>query len=451
MTALWLGSQESYNELKLGLERAHAAVLAGASEPEDTANTTTTGSVAVVGVSGPLSNSDSFLSWLMGYTSYPSIRNDLIFAMEDNNVASIVLNIDSGGGSPAGLADVSDLIRVIDRVKPVYTYSGGTMASAAYWLGSSARKVYVGPATVAGSIGVISTHMDYSKQLEKDGVTPTVLREGKHKALATPYEPLSDAARASIEAQMASLGDAFVAAVARNRNVSESVVRAKMGGGREFVGQDAVDVGLADGVTTLDALVAQLQRKHTRQEGDMARKTTRMLTPEAVALMQEGVAPELAVQAEVPPVTPETPVTELTTETPPTPDAAPTADPALALELETLRTDLADKDAEIVRLTSELASAQSKLQSVESNHTALRSIALGSIQRLQIGLGAPVLDCSGYPDEAVVQMQASLQAAFSKQFPVGGVVPTTVEEPETEAVTAPNGHRHLQAVRIGKK
>ena len=137
------------------------------------------GNVGVVSIKGPLTNSDSFWNRLFGITSYNDIRAAIIAAASDTEVNAILLDIDSGGGAVNGVMDTASLIRMVnDKVKPVVSFSDGTMASAAYWLGMSAGEVNVSRTAVAGSIGVITTHMEKSKMLKDEGTRSLLARVG---------------------------------------------------------------------------------------------------------------------------------------------------------------------------------------------------------------------------------------------------------------------------------
>src|SRR5574343_350481 len=161
------------------------------------------GDIGVISIAGPLNNTDSWKNEYIGATGYPEIRAALVHAAQQADVKAIVLDIKSGGGAVYGVTDTADLVAMIDqKVKPVHAYSDGMMASAAYWLGSSARSVDIGKVTEVGAIGVLTVHQDLSKMFSDMGVKVTVMRSGKYKALGNSFEPLSDAAKSELQAQL---------------------------------------------------------------------------------------------------------------------------------------------------------------------------------------------------------------------------------------------------------
>ena len=257
---IWAGTEQSLAAARAAELMAVAKLKAGfSSEGVDVPSLLSVqGSVGMVSIQGPLFNSK--MAEYFGLTTYAGIRRAMVAAANDPAVGQILLAVDSGGGAVSGVYDTAQLISAINaKVKPVTTFAGDIMASAAYWLGSAARKVYSGQMSLVGSIGVISAHIEYSKQMAADGVTATVLRAGKYKALANPMEPLTEAAKAQIQAQLDAVYKVFVESVAAHRGVSFAEAD-KMSQGREFFGQAALDAGLVDGITTLAAVVGGLQK-----------------------------------------------------------------------------------------------------------------------------------------------------------------------------------------------
>ena len=151
--------------------------------------------------------------------------------------------------------------------KPICTLANGAMASAAYWVGSAADAVYITDSTTqVGSIGVVATHTDISKAQENQGIKTTEIFAGQYKRIASTYAPLSKEGRQTMQDQVDYTYGLFVNAVAKHRGVSAETVLNNMADGRIFIGQQAIDAGLVDGVSTLGALVQQLN--HSRMGGN---------------------------------------------------------------------------------------------------------------------------------------------------------------------------------------
>ena len=149
-------------------------------------------------------------------------------------------------------------------------------------------------------------HKEYSKQLEKDGITATIVRGGKYKALGNPYEPLNASAKKEIQSRVDHVYGIFVDAVASGRGVSHDEAE-DMAQGREFIGEQAVEAGLADKIISFDNLLASLQKKAKPKispsyntgatlRGEAAMKRV-VLTPERLAAIEAGAAPTEVEQA----------------------------------------------------------------------------------------------------------------------------------------------------------
>jgi ClpP class serine protease len=101
------------------------------------------GDVAVIHVNGQLTNEASYWNRYYGVVAYDEIRNSLVEAINHEGANSILLDIDSPGGAVTGISEMSNFIKQVDSQHlPVYTATGGQMASGGYWLGSIGRKVY---------------------------------------------------------------------------------------------------------------------------------------------------------------------------------------------------------------------------------------------------------------------------------------------------------------------
>jgi capsid assembly protease len=222
------------------------------------------GGVAVVHLDGVLTKSGDF--WYDG-TAMNEVKGAIRSALDDPSVHSIVLHIDSPGGTVDGTQGLASAISSARGEKPITAYSDGMMASAAYWIGSAADKIYISGDTVeVGSIGVVAAHVDVSRLEENIGVKVTEITAGKYKRIASAHAPLSDEGRSSIQDKVDQIYGVFVEDVAKHRNVS--VERAlEMADGKLFIGRKAVDVGLVDGIATLEEIITDLKEDHmTREE-----------------------------------------------------------------------------------------------------------------------------------------------------------------------------------------
>lgn len=216
------------------------------------------GSVAVIPLSGFLTQKPTLFSMLFGGTSVREFAREVVAALADPSVGAVVMDVDSPGGETFGVTEAATLIREARGSKPLLAVANPIAASAAYWIASQADEVAVTPSGLAGSIGVFSTYVDESKALEQAGLAVTFIKYGARKAEASGVEPLSEDALASIQARVDEAGRQFEADVAKGRRVSAARVHSDFGEGAVLTAEQSVKAGLADRVATLDEIVAKL-------------------------------------------------------------------------------------------------------------------------------------------------------------------------------------------------
>lgn len=228
------------------------------------------GGVAVLPIDGIVAPKANIFMRISGGVSTQIAQKQIESAMADSRVRSLILAIDSPGGSVFGTPELAAAVFEMSKIKPIVAVSEATMASAAYWIGSAANAVYVSGRTVqVGSIGVVATH-NYNPRLAEG---TTEITAGKYKRIATENAPLSSEGRAYLQERVDHIYTVFVNAVAEHRGVTPEQVLEHMADGRVFVGQQAIDAGLVDGVATVDAIAEQLA---SNPEAFMRRRKARM-------------------------------------------------------------------------------------------------------------------------------------------------------------------------------
>jgi len=230
--------------------------------------------VAILQVHGVIARRANMFMDISGGVSTQLLQRDLQSALQDPAVHSIILDVDSPGGSVDGPQSVANDIRAGQAQKPIVTVASGQIASAAYLIGSAASRVYITDVTtVSGSIGVVASHTDYSKYEEQRGVKVTEITAGKYKRIASEHAPLSKEGKATIQEMVDYHYSLFVGSVAAHRGVSVETVLSDMADGRTFIGQQGLDAGLVDGIHSMQQVIALLNAdyaaaladpKHTR-------------------------------------------------------------------------------------------------------------------------------------------------------------------------------------------
>lgn len=237
-----------------------AARIGDATRPD---NRMTSG-VAVLPLFGTIFPRANMMTEISGATSAERFGADFSALLDDPNIGAIVLDVNSPGGQIGGVDELSSRIYAARGRKPVVAVANHLMASAAYWIATAADEVVVTPSGEVGSIGVFTAHVDRSKALEQEGVKVSMISAGKYKTEGSPYEPLAKEALGAIQSRVNDVYETFVSAVARNRGKSADEVRGGFGEGRTVSAAQAVKMGMADRVSTLEETVSLLLQNQPR-------------------------------------------------------------------------------------------------------------------------------------------------------------------------------------------
>lgn len=229
---------------------AHEAQMAGRKAERMAEGHYVVGSVAVVPVIGTLVQRGGYIGY-SGMTSYDAIERMFVASMNDAEVESVLLELDSPGGSAAGAFDLADRIYNARGKKPITAVASEFAASAAYLIGSAADELVLPRTGDVGSIGVVTAHVDYSAALKNQGIAVTFVHAGDKKVDGNPYEPLSKRAKGDLQADVNKLYGMFVDAVASHRNLSAEAVRGTQAG--MYMGDLAIAAGLADRLSNFGA------------------------------------------------------------------------------------------------------------------------------------------------------------------------------------------------------
>jgi len=210
-----------------------------------------TSGIAVIPVHGTLVKRTAGLDAASGLTSYTEIATMLDSALADPQVAGILLDIDSPGGEASGSFELARRVREASAVKPVWAVANDSAYSAAYAIGSAANRLIVSETGGVGSIGVIALHIDQSVKDANEGYRYTAVTAGTHKNDFSPHQPLTDEAKAELQAEVDRLYGLFVDHVASMRTLSSDDVRSTEAG--LYFGANAIAAGLADAVGTFES------------------------------------------------------------------------------------------------------------------------------------------------------------------------------------------------------
>lgn len=201
------------------------------------------------------SRQDNFQGRILGSDT---VIDQLRSAREDEDIEAVLLRVDSPGGS----ALASDLIwREVERttaVKPVVVSMGGYAASGGYYISCGADSIFAGAGTLTGSIGVFAGKMNWSGFYDKIAVNREYITRGENALLWRDAGGFTTEQRALFQDQLDRFYERFLAKVAQGRGMDRDQVHA-VAQGRVWTGEQALEVGLIDGLGGLERSLASVK------------------------------------------------------------------------------------------------------------------------------------------------------------------------------------------------
>lgn len=172
---------------------------------------------------------------------------------EDDNIKAIVVEVNSPGGVVGPSQEIyQEILRTREEYhKPVVMVTTGLMASGAYYAAAAADKVVVAPGSMLGSIGVIMEFMNLERLYDWAKVSRYTINTGKYKDSGAEYRSMRPDEKALFQDLINDVFQQFKDAVARGRGLSPEFVN-QYADGRVFTGAQAVKLGFADELGTID-------------------------------------------------------------------------------------------------------------------------------------------------------------------------------------------------------
>jgi len=452
MDYFWCGTENGFRAVESAQIEANKLIAKGGVDgmPALPSLYNRVGSVGVIEVKGPLVSGDAGFMRYFGVTGYDNIREAIVAGLEDKGAKSLMLAVDSGGGAVNGVTDTASFIKAAGAIKPMSVYADNA-ASAAYWLASAGGHITAADTGITGSIGVLRVHTEYSQADAKDGITRTVLRAGDYKALVNPIEPLSDTAKAEVNAMLQDLYKSFVTDVAANRNVSYDVAHQKMAQGKEFLGQRALFAGLVDKVGNYESALA-----HAASMFGNANRGSSATSSVAKAALADNNSPDPEQGTNVKPtLTPEQMLAVIGSTSEQSTEAAIAAaaavpnggeasaapnTEAIVAELTTTKETLNSVQAELDTTKAQLVEAQASIAAgsqaaidAGESITALSAIVSAYISNMAIALNTKVDGLDAMTPKALCDKHIEMSNTFKSKFKAGGAAATTAEVREEPA------------------
>lgn len=210
------------------------------------------GAIALIELSGTISYSGASLNIVSSGAITPSdVKYFVDEELSDTSIKAVVISINSPGGSAAASEEIYQLIKRLSESKPVVVYAPEVLASGGYYISLPAQKIVVNPHALVGSVGAVMEIVNVEDLLAKLGVNVTVLKSGIYKDISSPYRQPTQKELGILQSIVNETAQIFIERVRQHRNISDSEVFQA----RIYLGEDAVKVGLADYIGSIDRAV----------------------------------------------------------------------------------------------------------------------------------------------------------------------------------------------------
>jgi protease-4 len=214
-------------------------------------------------------------------------------AFKDKNTQGVVLRINSPGGSPVQSQTIYDEMRRLRKKYPeipLYAVVEDVCASGGYFVAAGADRIYVGKASIVGSIGVLMNGFGFTGLMDKLGVERRLITAGENKGMLDPFSPMEEKDRKHAQALIKDVHEQFISVVreGRGKRLKETP---DMFSGLIWTGQKSVELGLADGIGSLESVARDVVKAedivdYTQKENIAEKFARRFGASAANALME---------------------------------------------------------------------------------------------------------------------------------------------------------------------
>jgi protease IV len=200
------------------------------------------GNVALMAVNGMITvDGGNYLG--SSTTSSKTVTHFISEAIDNPQIEVILIEINSPGGSAVASDEIA--LAVKKSEKPVVALIREVGASGGYWIASATDHVIANRMSITGSIGVLSSFLEFSGLMEQYGVNYEQLTAGEYKDIGTPFRKLNDNEKSILQKKINKIHDFFIEEIVENRKLSENKVK-QLATGEFFLGVEALELGLVD-------------------------------------------------------------------------------------------------------------------------------------------------------------------------------------------------------------
>ena len=224
-----------------------------------------------------------------GLAGSSAVVTSLRSAFEDQGSQAVVLLINSPGGSPVQAGIINDEILRLKKKhnKPVYAVVEESCASAAYYIAVAADQIYVDKASIVGSIGVLMDGFGFTGLMDKLGIERRLMTAGENKGFLDPFSAQTKTQRAHAQAMLDQIHQQFIAVVRKGRG-ERLKETPELFSGLFWTGQQAVELGLADELASLDQVARDVVKAEELVDYSRRDNVAERLVKRFGAAMGEG-------------------------------------------------------------------------------------------------------------------------------------------------------------------
>ena len=193
------------------------------------------------------------------------INSGLQEAFKDHNTAGVIVRVNSPGGSPVQAGQINSEIRRLRGLHPqipLYVVVDDICASGGYYVAAAADRIYVDPASIVGSIGVLMDGFGFTGTMEKLGVERRLITAGENKGFLDPFSPLNAQQKAYAEKMLADIHRQFIDVVKQGRGNRLKPVP-ELFSGLVWTGQKSIELGLADALGSVEYVARDVIKAET--------------------------------------------------------------------------------------------------------------------------------------------------------------------------------------------
>ena len=241
--------------------------------------------VAVVVAEGAIMDGEQAPGGVGGESTSALLRE----ALEDDDVKSVVLRVNSPGGSAFASEQINREVQALRAAgKPVVVSMGHLAASGGYWISMNADVIYADPSTITGSIGVFGMVPNFTRALDRIGIHTDGVGTTHLAGAFDPTRPMEPDVGRLVQASVEKIYSDFVGKVAEGRGSTPQAID-QIARGRVWSGAQAHDRGLVDELGGLGEALADAARRAELEEGGYRVRYVEK-EPSALAQFLEGMS-----------------------------------------------------------------------------------------------------------------------------------------------------------------